>query len=303
MALFQVMAGAGDGVEDGVLRFAWPVGSRARVSFLQKVLREQDGSTQYGTRTRAWVWTVAAAPGQELLIRRDWDPPPTGDGMLPGVWGVQEMLDWSSLDLPVLRVGGDGRFLGIEGAASLIQRMQQALTESSLDAERRRAIADLYTEQALHRRAQDEWGMMTGVWKGRSSRPGTCFSMNGLGSFPALGLPIRLKIRGEVLEEEDERFPGSRVLLLVSEADQNDVAETLNRLGLNEAIQSLGMKREVRLVVMPHTLQPMEIRQIMDAWTDRRNGSREKEYLERIWTLNWADPRESGEQEKNRAAD
>ena len=294
-ALALALVAGGAGAQEVPLRFAWPVGTEARVTLVH-TRHEEDGvgGSRDGYLEGEYRLRVRGHPRGVLLDFSDYqttafDMKPEPDPLDP----TPELIRRLGVFTPDYVVSSGGDLLEVtelEAAAATIREVLQPLYDTLAtipDSEAVVAMMESLTSgEQLRVQTEDAWLMQTGLWSGLTLVPGRPLEVQGDAPTPvAPERPIpfvhRLTLAGAVPCHEGEAALRCVRLEMRSEADprglERTIREVLRRMGVPESvgipIENLRHQRQVTVVADPATLLPHSVEVSSDLEGDMKNGS------------------------------
>lgn len=261
LLLLGTAASAETPAPTSTLRFAWPDGMKAKVEVRLQGAREVGGRTQRNDARATFVLSTQGE-GDAVQVKREAFSGWKGQ-LPPGVGsGADRLVD----RIPVVRVSKAGEFLGIDGADQAREAFSREVKPKSLDAQNRRVLETVTTDQALNAIALDYWNMSVGIWAQLGLAPGESRELRNRTRVPQLGggeldLVIGFRWVGPAACAEGDKEKRCVELALDSRPDAKQTQELLKQVlasatDAGPVTEAFEMSQEVRAVVAPETLVP-----------------------------------------------
>jgi hypothetical protein len=164
------------------LEFAWPVGTRARVT-TTKSRRTTGDRKESSSGTTSYTMQVAAL-GDSLRIQ-SLDPRFEAEGDLAGVPAAARAQFADAL--PEFVVDREGAFLGLHdpaAARSAVLGMLRGAMKEPVDEGVRNSIEGMLTEEVLSNFAAQAWNAVVGAWVGGEMELGAEYETSARGPVP-----------------------------------------------------------------------------------------------------------------------
>jgi hypothetical protein len=280
--LVALAPSVGAAQETRSLRFAWPEGSAAQVSVsssssvsMMGQTTSVDGELTYRLRTE---------PEGDGLVVRYSDYVFDGEEMeaLIGSENPEELSRVLSSTQADIRIGSDGRFLGLADYEDMRASMEAVLAphRESLAAEGMAGILDDFveatlSEEAMTDAAELQWNQMVGFWADRTLTVGEPGRVPSEMVFPILTttpvtLETELRLVGSTecpagsgatrcVELASSAAPDGEELRNLMDIFMAEMAEQAGGMGVELGVTAMDLRLESTLIVDEATLRPLRI--------------------------------------------
>ena len=233
------------------LRFAWGPSGSVRV---REVLAREGTDVEKSYALR-WGAREGGGEGELVLafegvaVERYGGRPATDPEVAKALAQVAPVLE----AMPKWRIGGDGRFLGLDDVEASLERLVEAQAKAGLlDPEReagaaRAMIADPALRRALEERSAEAWKLWAGGWAGVEVLPGAETTIESQIEIGARRVPVRTVVRClEELERDGARCVElSARTLLQGEGYVRAVEDVLVKVSGGAAAKVASARKEI----------------------------------------------------------
>lgn len=264
------------------LTFAWPEGSEAAVTVSSSTSASIMGQTS--SMEGQLTYRIRTEADGEAIVLRYSDYVFDGQEMeeLIGSGNPEELTRVVSSTQADLRIGADGRFLGLVDYEGMRASMEALLApqRESLGAQGMGGILDDFveatlSEEALSEAAELQWNQMVGFWAGRTLTVGEPVRVPSQMAFPILAstpvtLETELRLVGPVecpeasgatrcVELASSAAPDGEELRNLMDVFMAELSEQAGGMGMEVGVTSMDLRLESTIIMDEATLRPLRV--------------------------------------------
>jgi hypothetical protein len=261
------------------LRFDWPDGLEAAVSYSGERVREQVGQTSTQVVTGSYTLRVSNHPAGKLIEYADANVNvDLGDVAEGPQKKLQEMMIKAMSQPPSYVVNENGEYVKLHGLDDLRRNLDEMVgiivdeMPDNIRAQVQGMFDKMLTPEVLETGIIENWNRDVGFWVGASLDVGDWYEVEFTNTVAMLGnIAMPMKNRFRIIERvacnDDDNGTGCVRIEMTSVVSDEDLAKAVEEFisrfdaqgNVNPSIQELKQENDVRLITDPSTLRPYSI--------------------------------------------